>query len=109
MAHPFDKLIYIPTKQGVPMQHIAPLNKIPRRTKAYGRLWAIKFTAQNPNWRDGESYEDAWHSFGDFDLNIYCEDGYLSVCAYPMYKDEDGDTCTDFAEFEYLVRKGKTL
>jgi hypothetical protein len=89
------------------MEHIAPLTNIPQRTKAFARLWAMKFIAQNPNWKQGEAYEDAWHSFGGYDINLYCEDGYLSVCAYGLYK-EDGDELltTDHDDFVHLVQKG---
>ena len=88
------------------MEHIAPLKDIPLQTKAFARLWAMKFVAQNPNWRNGEAYEDVWHSIGDYDLNLYCEDGYLSVCAYSMYKDSDGFMVTDHDNYVYLVKKG---
>ena len=89
------------------MEYIAPLTDISRRTKAFGRLWAMKFVAQHPAWRDGDAYEDTWHSFGGYDLNLYCEDGYLSVCAYPLYKEEDGTLSADHSNFVYLVRKGE--
>ncbi len=59
----------------------------------------------NPKWRDGETYEDEWNSFGDYDLNLWCEDGYLSVCAYTMHEDEDGFMTTDYSHFAYIVRK----
>ena len=84
------------------------LENLPRRVKAFGRLWAIKFMVANPNWQDGEVYEDAWYGFADYDLNLWCEDGSLSVCAYATYKDEDGSVQTDTDEFVYLVRKGET-
>lgn len=87
-------------------EYIAPLNEIPTRVKAFGRLWAMKFMAQNPNWQEGEAYEDAWHAFGGYDLNLYCEDGYLSVCAYPLYKEEDGTLSADHSNFVYLTQKG---
>ena len=88
-------------------KHIAPLNEIPTRVKAFGRLWAMKFVAQNPDWREGEAFEDAWHAFGGYDLNLYCEDGYLSVCAYAMFKNGyDEFLSTDHDDFVYLVRKG---
>ena len=90
------------------MNSIVPLTKIPTRTKAFARLWAMKFIAQNPTWRDGETYEDTWHAFGDYDLNLYCEDGYLSVSAYPMHKGEDGFMETDHSRFVHLVVKGET-
>jgi hypothetical protein len=81
------------------------LTNIPRKAKAFGRLWAIKFMVSNPTWRDGETHHDAWHSFGDYDFNIYCEDGYLSVCAYAMHMGEDGFFETDYDDFVYIVRK----
>lgn len=80
---------------------------IPKKVRAFGRLWAIKFITQNPNWRNGEAYEDEWHAFGDYDLNLWCEDGYLSVCAYPMHEGEDGFMETDHSNFAYIVRKEK--
>lgn len=82
------------------------VEQIPRRIKAFGRLWSIKFTLANPNWRNGDTYEDEWHSYDDYDLNLYCEDGYLSVCAYSTYEDEGGYTVTDHSQYVYLVRKG---
>jgi|APGre2960657404_1045060.scaffolds.fasta_scaffold104555_2 hypothetical protein len=88
------------------MEHIAPLNKIPRRTKAFARLWATKFIVEHPTWHNGETGEDTWYCFGDYDINLYCDDGYLSVCAYPLYKDENGSITTDNSNFVYLVRKG---
>lgn len=83
------------------------LDKIPRRVRAFGRLWATKFIAKHPNWRNGGAYEDAWHAYGDYDLNLYCEDGYLSVCAYSMYEDSDGFMNTNYSRFVYIVRKQK--
>jgi hypothetical protein len=83
------------------------LINIPRKTKAFGRLLAIKFMVTNPRWRDGKAYEDEWHSFGDYDFNLYCEDGYLSVCAYAMFEDTDGFMNTDHSNFVYIVRKEK--
>jgi hypothetical protein len=80
------------------------LEIIPRRVKAFGRLWAIKFIATNPRWQHGDAHIDEWYSFGDYDLNLWCEDGYLSVCAYAEYEDEDGFTNTDHSDFVYLVR-----
>lgn len=85
----------------------ASLDTIPRKARAFGRLWAVKFKATHPNWRNGEAYEDAWSSFGDYDFNLYCEDGYLSVCAYAMYEDEDGFMTTDYSNFVYVVRNPK--
>jgi hypothetical protein len=85
------------------------LEVIPRRVKAFGRLWAVKFIATNPNWRKGKTHEDEWHSFDGYDINLWCEDGYLSVCAYAEYEDEDGFTNTDYSGFAYLVRKGNIL
>jgi hypothetical protein len=83
------------------------LEIIPRRVKAFGRLWAVKFIATHPRWKTGDpSFEDEWHSFGDYDINLYCDDGYLSVCAYAMYEDEDGFMNTDHSNYVYLVRKG---
>lgn len=66
----------------------------------------MKFIASNPTWKDGEAWEDAWYSFGGYDINLWCEDGYLSVCAYPEYEDEDGFTSTDHSNFAHIVRKG---
>lgn len=80
---------------------------IPRKVRAFGRLWAIKYIAKNPNWRSGEAYEDEWHAFGGYDLNLWCEDGYLSVCAYPTYEDKEGFINTDHSNFAYIVQKGK--
>lgn len=85
----------------------ATLENIPRKARAFGRLWAIKFMATHPNWRNGEVHEDAWHSYGDYDFNLYCEDGYLSVCAYVMYEDADGFWTTDYSNHTYIVRKPK--
>ena len=85
------------------------LENLPRRVKAFGRLWAIKFTIAHPNWKDGEVHEDSWHDFGGYDINLYCEDGYLSVCAYATRKNDDGSVQTNTDEFVYLVRKGETL
>lgn len=84
------------------------LNNIPRKAKAFGRLWATKFILANPNWRN-DGYQDEWHAFGDYDFNLYCEDGYLSVCAYAMYEDEDGFMNTDHSDFVYIVRKGNII
>jgi hypothetical protein len=85
------------------------LEIIPTKVKAFGRLWAIKFIATNPRWQHGDAYIDEWHSFGGYDLNLWCEDGYLSVCAYAEYEDEDGFTNTDHSNFVYLVRKGNII
>ena len=82
------------------------IEQIPRRVKAFGRLMSLKYTLANTKWRNGNAYEDEWHSYGDYDLNLYCEDGYLSVCAYPETQDEDGFTMTDHSQFVHLVRKG---
>lgn len=80
---------------------------IPRRVKAFGRLWASKFMLANPDWKTGKVYEDDWCSFGDFDLNLWCEDGYLSVCAYLMHEDADGFMTTDYNKHTCVVRKPK--
>jgi hypothetical protein len=85
------------------------LTAIPTRAKAFGKLWAIKFIVMNPTWRDGETYEDEWHSFGDYDFNLYCEEGYLSVCAYSIYEDENGFINTDYRDFVHIVRKGNII
>lgn len=81
------------------------INDIPRKARAFGRLWAIKFMMTNPGWRSGDVDHDEWHAFGDYDFNLYCEDGYLSVCAYAMFEDEDGFMNTDHSDFVYIVRK----
>ena len=81
-------------------------NEIPRRVKAFARLWSIKYTIANPKWRDGDAWEDSWYSFEGYDINLWCEDGYLSVCAYPETQHEDGFTMTDHSQYVYLVRKG---
>jgi hypothetical protein len=85
------------------------LINIPRRAKAFGRLWAIKFMVTNPTWRDGDTQHDEWHAFGDYDFNLYCEDGYLSVCAYAMHMGEDGFFETDHDDFVYIVQKGDII
>lgn len=83
------------------------LTTIPTRAKAFGKLWAIKFIVSHPTWANGDTHHDEWHSFGGYDFNLYCEDGYLSVCAYSVYKDEDGFVNTDTSDFVYVVRKGR--
>jgi hypothetical protein len=89
------------------MEHIAPLNNISRRTKAFARLWSMKFIALHPNWEDGDAHTDEWYSFGGYDINLYCEDGYLSVCAYGLYKNEEDEfLTTDHDDFVHLVQKG---
>ena len=82
--------------------------QIPRRVKAFGRLWAIKYMTNHPFWYRGDDYCDAWYAYGDYDLNFYCEDGELSVCAYPMTMGEDGFMVTDHSQFTYIVRKGQS-
>jgi hypothetical protein len=81
------------------------MNTIPIRTKALAKLWVMKFIATHPNWETDESYIDEWYAHGNYDLNLYCEDGHLSVCAYPMYMGDDGFMVTDHDEYEYLVKK----
>lgn len=78
--------------------------EVPRNVRAFGRLWASKFILAHPNWKNGEVYEDAFRQFGDYDLNLWCEDGQLSVCAYPIRTTEDG-TQADYSKFTYIVRK----
>jgi hypothetical protein len=79
---------------------------IPRRVKAFARLWALKFIALNPKWQDGDAWIDEWHAFGGFDINIYCEEGYLSVCVYGLFEDEFGNMNTDHCDFICIVKKG---
>lgn len=81
------------------------LDEMPRRVKAFGKLWAMKFIATHPNWKKGEAYTDEWYDFMGYDLNLWCEDGYLSVCAYATFE-VGGLTLTDTSDFTYIVRMG---
>lgn len=78
----------------------------PRRVQALGKLWATKFIATHPNWKTDNTHEDTWYSFNGYDINLYCEDGYLSVCAYPEYIEDGGTITTDISTYTYIVKKG---
>ena len=83
------------------------MTTIPNTTRAFAKLWAFKFIITNPKWRDGDTFIDEWRAVGDYDINLYCEDGYLSVCAYSMTIGDDGFMERDNSQFIYIVRKGQ--
>lgn len=89
------------------MKHIKPLDMMPLRVKAFGRLWAVKWMAENYGWASGEIEDDHWYQYENYDLNLWCEDGRLRVSAYATFKDEDGDTTTDCSEWVTIVDRGR--
>lgn len=86
---------------------VRPLDAMPLRVKAFARLWAMKWIAKHPDWADsGGTYDDHWYQFGDYDINLWCEDGRLRVSAYALYKDNE-DLTTDHSDWVTIVdRKG---
>ena len=79
------------------------MKEVPEITKQFARQWVKRFLANNPNWDNGWLEEDTWQSCGDFDLNLYCADGYITVNAYPMSQNAEGDWVTDYDTYVLLV------
>lgn len=86
--------------------HIKPLDAIPTRVKAFARLWAMKTIAQHPDWKSGDLEIDEWYDFSDYDINLWVSEGYLSVCVYPTFDDDDGWRATDHSNFVKVVQRG---
>jgi hypothetical protein len=75
---------------------------LPTSVVRYAKIWGLVFQMTHPNWKSQEGYVlDEWRSRGDYDINLFCEDGYLSVCVYKQTTDDLGDTVTDY---DYFVR-----
>jgi hypothetical protein len=81
--------------------------EVPTGVKVFARAWAGAFVARHPKWRTSDIYRDEWTSKGDYDLNLYVEDGRLSVCAYPLTIDPRLGTVADFSHMIELVTKGR--
>jgi hypothetical protein len=79
------------------------MKEVPEITKLYAKQWVRKFVVNNPSWGDGWVCEDEWQACGEFDLNLYCDDGYITVNAYPMTQDANGDWVTDYDTYMLLV------
>ncbi len=63
-------------------KHEGDIVSVPTKVKVFGKMWALKYILTHPNWKN--EYEDTWTSFSNYDINLYVEEGYLSVCAYPF-------------------------
>lgn len=80
--------------------------EVPKKVKVFARAWAGAFVARHPKWQTSDIYRDEWTSKGDYDLNLYVEDGRLSVCAYPLIF-ENGGLVADTSQLIELVVKGR--
>jgi len=78
-------------------------NNIPRRTRAYARLWAIKYIASHPNWRHEDGDWDSWLGTDGHDLNIVVTNDGIKVVAYPISYDDMGAFVTDYSSPTVLV------
>jgi hypothetical protein len=81
--------------------------EVPKKVRVFARAWAGAFVARHPKWQTSDIYRDDWTSKGDYDLNLYVEDGRLSVCAYPLTFDPKLGTVADFSQLIVLVEKGR--
>jgi hypothetical protein len=81
---------------------------LPVSVTGFAKKWADDFLTANPKWkRDKEMCVDEWDTHDGYDLNLYCEDGHFSVCAYPLTTDDRGDTVADMDNMITIVQKGK--
>lgn len=81
---------------------------IPLSVQRFARVKAIKFQLSNPKWKSHKgALIDEWDSCGNYDINIYSEDGYLSVSVYPHLanKNKDGYIEIDYSNFVTLIKK----
>lgn len=82
---------------------------LPKTVISFAEKWAEDFINDNPKWKkDKEMWADEWDTVGDYDINLFCEAGFFSVCAYPLTTDDRGDTVADMNTMIRVVEKGKT-
>jgi hypothetical protein len=76
---------------------------IPQRVERFGKSWAQYFAQAQPNWH--EQHHDAWHSYEGYDLNLWVEDGQLTMSVYPLIDDGTGFMTTDTSTWKTIVKK----
>jgi len=70
-------------------------NNVPHLVLAHAGVMALRHLHQyrcDKNPPCGTT--DDWEEYGDYDLNLYCEEGILTVTAYRVRVDENGERCT---------------
>jgi hypothetical protein len=76
---------------------------IPKSVEMFGKSWALLFSMTHPKWH--EEQHDAWHSHGGYDLNLWVEDGQLTMSVYPLIDDGTGFMTTDTSAWKTIVKK----
>lgn len=86
---------------------LTTVDNIPDTVITFAEAWAMLFTDSNKDWKSKDFFEDSWHYFEGFDLNLVCEDGLLTICAYASEVEENGWIWTKTDDFRVIARKGK--
>lgn len=85
---------------------LTTVDNIPDKVIGFAEAWAMMFVDGNKNWRTRDFFEDTWHYFEGFDLNLLCEGGRLTICAYPSNQDDNGSITTNYSDFTVIFTKG---
>lgn len=77
---------------------------IPSTVVDYADEWASEYVREHPTWASFGFWEDDWNSWDGYDLNLYIEDGVMTITAYETERDEFGFLKTKTDSGQAIVR-----
>lgn len=82
---------------------------VPFRTRVLAHVWAWLWRVRfYRSWHKPSFFEDTWYSHQGLDLNLYIEDGTLTVTAYRVWRyPEDGTEWTDTDKYTTIIQRSK--
>jgi len=85
-------------------------NNITVNVRTFASDWADKWRKDNRDWTpwNKQFCEDEWEAHGGFDLNLYVDDGVLTVTAYNILTDNEGVQTTDYSNYVVVVKMDST-
>ena len=78
---------------------------IPASVKTKAHAWLKAWELSHPMWAKRNLHADIWYGLEGYDLNLYCEDGHLSLC---VYEAEEG-VPAGYNNAVYRIAKEATL